>query len=247
MKAMILAAGMGTRLLPLTENKPKVLIEVQGVTLLEHTICYLKHFGIREIVINVHHHAGQIVDFLKRNNNFNIRIEISDESDELLDTGGGLYKARRFFNDNEPFVLTASDVITSLNLYDMQRFHLEHKPLASLAVKHRKSTREFLFDTNMRLSGWQNNITGEIRQVRQVLVKSKIAFSTIHIIDPAIFNLISERGTFSMKDVYLRLASENCIMGFQHDNSAWFECGRIENLESLNQEREIEAIFAQFH
>jgi N-acetyl-alpha-D-muramate 1-phosphate uridylyltransferase len=246
MKAMILAAGKGTRMLPLTENKPKALIELKGVPLLEHTVKYLKNFGIDEMIINVHHFADQITDFLKRKNFFDIHIEISDEQQELLDTGGGLLKAHWFFDD-KPFVLMASDVITSLNLSEMLKFHELHKPLATLAVKHRASTRELLFDSEYRLSGWMNNSTGEKKQVRDVVNKDKIAFSAIHIINPVLFNLINECGSFSITDVYLRLAAEHLILGYKHDESIWYECGRIENLDGLNHNPEIENIFRQFH
>ncbi len=247
MKAMILAAGLGTRLLPLTEKKPKALIEVQGISLLEHTIRYLKYFGVDEIVINIHHHAGQIVDFIRKNNAFGLRIEFSDETDELLNTGGGLYKARWFFDDGKPFLLTSSDVITSLNLHEMYDFHEKFSPLATLAVKHRKSSRDFLFDADYRLSGWCNNLNGECRMVRPVQDELKMAFSTIHLLNPAIFEHITEHGSFSIVDVYLRLAPVQHIMGFEHDNSFWFECGRIENLDNLNQEPEIQAIYRHFH
>jgi|WetSurSiteA1Bulk_404760.scaffolds.fasta_scaffold00024_24 NDP-sugar pyrophosphorylase family protein len=247
MKAMILAAGMGTRLLPLTQNKPKALIEVQGVSLLEHTIRYLKHHGIQEIVINIHHHAEQIVDFIHKNGSFGLRMEFSDETDELLDTGGGLYKARWFFDDNKPFILVTSDVITDLNLQEMCVFHNKASSLATLAVKRRKSSRDFLFDKVFRLCGWQSNTTGETRIVRPVNDPIRLAFSTVHVISPDIFDYITERGRFSIIDVYLRLAVTHPIMGFEHDSSLWFECGRIENLDSLNQTPEIKTIYHTFH
>jgi MurNAc alpha-1-phosphate uridylyltransferase len=247
MKAMILAAGKGTRLLPLTRSKPKVLVEIQGMSLLEHTIRYLLHFGIHEIIINVHQFASQIIDFLKKNNSFGAHIDISDESDELLDTGGGLYKARWFFDDEKPFVLTSSDVITNINLDEMIRFHQKYKPLATLAVKQRQSTRDFIFDQDYRLCGWHNNTTGEIRMMRQAQKHIHIAFSAIHIINPAFFNFVTERGCFSIIDVYLRLASKNTILGYEHNRSLWFECGRIENIEKLNMMPEIKDIYAEIH
>lgn len=247
MKAMILAAGKGTRMLPLTSNMPKALIEIRGVTLLEHTIRFLKYFGVNEMIINIHHCADQIVSFLKKNNNFNIRIEVSDESNELLGTGGGLKKAQWFFGDKEPFILTASDIITDLNIQDMYQFHLAQKPLATLAVKHRSSTREFIFDPSCRLVGWRNNTTREIRQLSHAGKTKNLAFSAIHIIDPELFRLINEEGCFSITDTYLRLASEKIIKGFEHDQSVWFECGRVENLEKLNLEPEIERIYSQLH
>lgn len=247
MKAMILAAGKGTRLLPLTESKPKALIEVQGVSLLEHTILYLKHHGFDEIIINIHHHAAQIIDFIREKKSFGIRIEFSNESEELLNTGGGLYKARWFFDDQKPFLLTSSDVITDLDLNELYLFHKKTGPLVSLAVKHRKSSRDFLFDQNYRLCGWHNNSTDETLMVREVPNQIQIAFSTIHIINPEIFELIDERGCFSIIDVYLRLALKYNIMGFAHDQSAWYECGRIDNLNKLNKTPEILEIYKKYH
>jgi NDP-sugar pyrophosphorylase family protein len=247
MKAMILAAGTGTRMLPLTEAKPKALIEVQGIALLEHTIRYLAYFGVDEMIINVHHHAQQIIDFIKKKNAFGLRIEFSDENIELLDTGGGLYKARWFFDDGKPFILTSSDVITTLDLHAMQRFHTERSPLVTLAVKHRKSSRDFIFDRDDRLCGWHNNVSGESRVVRQVQEQFKMAFSTIHLLSTDIFDQITERGRFSIVDVYLRLAPTQLIMGFEHDDSLWYECGRMENFQKLNQLPEIQSIYNQFH
>lgn len=247
MKAMILAAGKGTRMLPLTVHMPKALIEIQGISLLENAIRYLKYYGIEDIVINVHHCAVQIMDFISRNKSFGIRIEFSDESAELLDTGGGLYKARWFFTDGEPFVLMSSDIITNLNLWDMLEYHKATAPLATLAVKHRESTRHFLFDREYRLCGWQNNLTGELRQVREVVDPVRLAFSTVHIIEPALFDLITETEPFSITDLYLRLAGEHTIRGFEHDHSDWFECGRIENLPHLNQSAAIKTIYHKYH
>jgi NDP-sugar pyrophosphorylase family protein len=247
MKAMILAAGRGTRMLPLTENTPKPLIEVQGVPLLQHTIQYLKFYGVTEIIINVHHFPEQIIDFVKKNGHFGIRIEFSFESDTLLDTGGGLYKARHFFNDNKPFILTSSDVITDLNLSELYEFHKQNNPIATLAVKHRNSSRDFIFDENHRLCGWHNNMTGETRLIRSVEKQIRIGFSTIHMINPVLFGLMTERDSFSIVDVYLRLAPEYPILGFEHNMSAWFECGRIENLEALNRNPEIDSLYKKYH
>jgi NDP-sugar pyrophosphorylase family protein len=247
MKAMILAAGIGTRLRPLTDNKPKALVEVQKVPLLEHTIRYLKFHGVDEIIVNVHHFAGQIVHFLEKNKNFGLRIEISDEQDALLDTGGGLFKARWFFDDGLPFFLIASDVITDLNLNTLYQHHLNHHPLVTLAVKHRDSTREFLFDKDQFLCGWHNNLTGETLWARESANPNKIAFSTIHVIDPRLFSLITEQGAFSLVSLYLRLAKDHSIMGFVHDDASWFEFGRIENLDRLNKSPEIRSIFNHYH
>jgi NDP-sugar pyrophosphorylase family protein len=247
MKAMILAAGIGTRLRPVTLEKPKCLVEVQGISLLEHTIRYLKFFGVKEIVINVHHFADQIEQFIRDNNSFGIQIVLSDEREALLDTGGGLLKARWFFDDKKPFFLIASDVITDLDLTKLYNYHLLYDPLVTLAVKKRPSSREFLFDAGGRLSGWHNNVTGETRWVKEIPNPLKIAFSTIHVIDPRLFDMVTETGAFSLIDLYLRLARENVILGFEHNETEWFEFGRIENLEGLNQSEAIKAIFRRFH
>lgn len=247
MKAMILAAGIGTRLRPITLEKPKCLVEVQGISLLEHTIRYLKYFGVKEIVINVHHFADQIEQFIRDKNNFGIHIDLSDEREVLLDTGGGLAKAKWFFGDKKPFFLIASDVITDLDLRAIYDYHLNLGPLVTLAVKHRPSSREFLFDPAHRLCGWHNNVTGETRWVHQIPNPLKIAFSTIHVIDPGLFDLVTETGAFSLIDLYLRLAGDHVILGFEHNETEWFEFGRIENLESLNQSPEIKTIFNRFH
>lgn len=248
MKAMILAAGEGTRLKPLTDKKPKALVEVKGKPLLEHTINYLKHFGVNEIIINVHHFAQQIIDFLESRKNFNIRIEISDETDKLLDTGGGLKKASWFFNDKSSFILATVDVITNLDLNKLYKFHIKSGALATLAVKKRPSTREFLFDKNYCLCGWKSNITGEKKLlVRNVLVKHSIAFSTYQVINPVIFNLILEKGIFSMTDLYLRLAKEHTINGFVHNESFWMEFGRLENIEKAEKSRALENVISDMY
>lgn len=244
---MILAAGIGTRLRPLTLEKPKCLVEVQGISLLEHTIRYLKYYGVTEIVINVHHFSEQIEQFIRDRNSFGLHISLSNEREALLDTGGGLLKAAWFFDDKKPFFLIASDVITDLDLNTLYDYHLQHHPLVTLAVKNRPSSREFLFDPDHRLCGWHNNVTGETRWVREISNPLKIAFSTIHVIDPALFGQVTESGAFSLIDLYLRLARENIILGFEHNETAWFEFGRIENLEGLNTSEEISAIFRRFH
>ena len=245
---MILAAGEGSRLKPLTDKIPKALVEVKGKTLLEHTINYLKHFGVDEIVINVHHFAEQIVAYLKDKNNFNIRIEISDETDRLLDTGGGLKKASWFFNDKSSFFLTTVDVITNLDLNKLYQFHLKSGALATLAVKKRPSTREFLFDKDYRLCGWKSNLTGEEKLLAgQEVVKYSIAFSTYHVINPDIFKLITERDAFSMTDLYLRLAKEHTINGFVHNESFWMEFGRTENIEKAEKSKALEMVISELY
>ena len=242
---MILAAGEGTRLKPLTDNIPKALLEIKGKPLLEHTINYLKHFGVDEIIINVHHFAEQIITWLESKKNFNIRIEISDETDKLLDTGGGLKKASWFFNDKSLFILATVDVITNLNLNKLYEFHVKSGALVTLAVKKRPSTREFLFDKDYCLCGWKSNITGEkTLLVEKDMVKHSIAFSTYHVINPAIFELITEKDSFPITDLYLRLAKEHTIKGFVHDESFWMEFGRIENIEKAEKSGELDRVLS---
>ncbi len=226
MKAMILAAGFGTRLQPLTNNKPKALVEINGTTLLEIVINRLKLFGFNDVIINVHHYSDMIIDFLKKNNNFNINITISDESDAILETGGGLKKAAWFFNDNKPFLVHNVDIISNIDLSEIYNNHINSDAVATLAVRNRYSSNYLLFDKNNTLCGWENIKTNKIiiskktnSQLRQY------AFSGIHIINPNIFNYINQKGKFSIIDVYLKLAATHKIMAFNHDNSLWFDVG----------------------
>jgi NDP-sugar pyrophosphorylase family protein len=233
MKAMVLAAGMGTRLLPLTSDKPKALVDIDGTPMLEIVLKKIIRSGFNEIIINVHHFAGQILDFLKKNDNFGASIAISDETDFLLDTGGGLLKASGFFNDNKPFLVHNIDILSNINLQDLYNYHCSKKPLATLAVKERTTSRSLLINKEGELSGWHNNQTGEtiISNGREADLVP-IAFSAIHVMDPAIFPLIKETGKFSIMDTYLRLASTHKIQTFRHDNDFWFDIGRIENLKA---------------
>jgi MurNAc alpha-1-phosphate uridylyltransferase len=230
MKAMILAAGLGTRLKPFTDKHPKALAVVNSKTILERNIRYLKSFGVTEIIVNVHHFAEQIISFLSENNSFGIRIEVSDECNEVLETGGGLQKASWFFNDHQAFILMNVDILTDLNLGDMIRFHASQKPLATLGVSNRISSRCFLFDDAMQLCGWRNNNTGEEKIAISNAHLAPFAFSGIHIIDPSIFQFISQRGKFSMVDVYLDLAKEHKIMGYDHSGCHLMDVGKPESI-----------------
>jgi mannose-1-phosphate guanylyltransferase len=236
MKAMILAAGLGTRLLPLTNNVPKALVPINGKPLLEIIICKLRSFGFDDVIINVHHFADQIIDFLKANNYFDIHISISDERAQLLDTGGGLKKASWFFNDNQPFLLYNVDIISDIDLKKLFLFHQESDALVTLAVRNRKTSRYFLFDDSNSLCGWKNFETGEIKIVRNIRTKIKlIAFSGIHIINPDIFELITEEGSFSLIDKYLALAKSYKIQGFNHTETQWIDIGKIGCLEEAEK------------
>ncbi|MDR1699547.1 MAG: NTP transferase domain-containing protein, partial [Prevotellaceae bacterium] len=184
MKAMIFAAGLGTRLKPLTDNKPKALVEIAGKPLLEHVINKLTAAGFNEIIINVHHFADQIIDFVKQKNNFGVRLEISDERQMLLDTGGGVQKAAWFFDDGKPFLLHNVDILSDINLQTLYANHLETGAEATLAVNSRVTSRYLFFDRTMRMRGWTNETTGEIKPPGTEIDKTweKLAFSGIHVI-----------------------------------------------------------------
>lgn len=222
MKAMILAAGLGTRLRPLTDTIPKALVEVDGKPLLRHALEHVRRYGIREVIINVHHFPGQILEFLRINGDFGMEIAISDESDELLETGGGVKKASWFFHGDEPFLVRNVDVISDLDISGMNRFHRENDAIATLAVRRRESSRFLLFDERMQLCGWENRVTGDRRMIREALSNVPYAFNGIQILSAGIFPMITETGKFSLTDLYLRLGATYPIMGFQDDGEEWY-------------------------
>ncbi len=229
-KAMILAAGLGTRLKPWTDSHPKALAIVNGKSLLQRNVEYLAGFGIKEIVVNVHHFAEQIKKAVRSSNGWGSTITISDETDTVLETGGGLKKAASLLPDSDPFVLMNADILTDLDIAEMIGFHQLHNPLATLAVTQRETSRYFLFDADMHLCGWMNAKTGETKGKPG----NRAAFSGIHIISPQIFPLMVETGKFSMVDVYLRLAGEHDILGFDHSNSLLIDVGKPENQEKAS-------------
>jgi NDP-sugar pyrophosphorylase family protein len=236
MKAMLFAAGLGSRLKPFTDRYPKALAEVRGKTLLQRNIEYLSHFGINDFIINVHHFSSQITDFLKANDNFGKNIAISDESKELLETGGGLIKASWFFKDETtPFILMNVDVLTDMNLQAMIKQHLKLQPLGTLAVTNRHTSRYFLFDDVGQLCGWKNIKTGEQRVSREAAKFYPKAFSGIHVISPKIFSLIKMHGKFSMVDAYLNLATTDVITAFDHSNSKFIDVGKPESVKKAEE------------
>ncbi len=234
MKAMILAAGLGTRLRPITETRPKALVGVGGRTMLEIALSRLRSFGVREAIINVHHFADTICDYLKANAHFGMRIEISRE-DILLDTGGGLKKAAWFFLEgparlDEPFLLHNVDVISSIDLNRMMQFHCVHGALATLAVQQRDSSRQLLFDDGTHLCGRRAG-DREPEIVRPVQKTQALAFSGIHVISPRLLRMIAEEGVFSIIDSYLNLAGRGeKILAFRADEYYWRDLGRPEDL-----------------
>lgn len=230
MNAFIFAAGLGTRMQPLTLETPKALVSINGITLLEIAIRRLKWFGYTHIVVNVHYMASQIIDFLAQNNNFGINISISDESDLLLDTGGGLVKAASLLSGNAPVLACNVDILCNLDLHQFRQFHLSHrqKPLATVAIQARNSSRQLLFNRNLQLCGWQNTLTQQVRMARPCNKPKVFAFSGIQLIDPKILQLCPLKGVFSVIDLYLMLAAKHPISGYLHNNSKWIDVGKPE-------------------
>lgn len=235
MKAMILAAGLGTRLRPLTDTRPKALVEVNGRTLLEITLRRLCDFGVREVIVNVHHMAEMVIEYLRSNHNFGMRIEISRE-EVLLDTGGGLKKAAWFFLEDRspsdaPFILHNVDVISTIDLGRMLHFHIENQALATLAVQERKSSRYLLFDGQHQLCGRRAADHQKDELVRSSSQVEALAFSGIHVISPRLLTMMAEDGIFSIITSYLNLAARReKILAFRADEYQWRDCGRLENL-----------------
>jgi len=240
MKAMILVAGLGTRLRPLTDDRPKALVEVAGRTLLEITLSRLSAFGIRDVIINVHHFADKIVDYLRAHKNFGMRIEMSRE-DMLLDTGGGLKKAGWFFLEHsatgESFILHNVDVLSTIDLRCMMRVHHEKKALATLAVQQRDSSRLLLFDENRRLCGRRAGRDLEPEIVCPSANLRPLAFCGVHVISPRFLRMMQEDGVFSIIDSYLRLAARGeSILGFPADEYYWRDVGKLEQVQQAAED-----------
>ena len=242
MKAMILAAGMGTRLRPLTDDRPKALVTLAGRTLLQITLERLRSFGVNEVIVNTHHYADMILEYLAANQNFGIRIEVSRE-EVLLDTGGGLKNAAPFFLDSnagspDPFILHNVDVLSTIDLARMVRFHTDHSALATLAVQPRETSRYLFFDQHGQLCGRRTapNRTAPAAEPHDELVRPAaeihaLAFAGIHVLSPQIFAKMQEQGVFSIIDTYLRLAAQNeNIVAFHADDSYWRDLGRPESI-----------------
>jgi NDP-sugar pyrophosphorylase family protein len=237
---MVLAAGLGTRLRPLTNDRPKALVEIGGRTLLEIVLTRLASFGVRDVIVNVHHFADMVVEFLRAHNNFGLQAEISRE-EVLLDTGGGLKKAAWFFLQDparldEPFLLHNVDVISNVDLGQVLRFHTEHHALATLVVQKRESPRQLLFSHEGELGGrWINGRDPEF--VRPTPNLQAFAFSGIHAISPRFLRKINEEGIFSIIPAYLRLAKEGeRIMAFRADEYSWRDLGRLDELRKADSE-----------
>ncbi|WP_018616035.1 nucleotidyltransferase family protein [Segetibacter koreensis] len=241
-KGMILAAGLGSRLKPWTDTHPKALAVVKGKSLLQRNIEYLQQYGIKEVIVNVHHFADQVIEAIEKNKGWGSQVTISDEREVLLETGGGLLKAKPLFSDCNPIVLLNVDVLTDLNLDAMIGYHQEKKPLATLATTNRETSRYFLFDEGNNLCGWRNVKTGEERpkpesvkreEESSAIPVSKMqkAFSGIHIVEARIFSLIKQHGRFSIVDAYLDLMQEHTIKSFDHSETRFIDVGKPESIE----------------
>jgi NDP-sugar pyrophosphorylase family protein len=235
MKAMIFAAGLGTRLLPITEKMPKALVEIHGIPLLEMAIRKLTEAGFNEIIVNTHHFPDQIRDFLSNKNFPEVHIDISDETGELLETGGGLKKASWFFDDDKPFLLYNVDVLIDFNLKDLYRTHLEMKPLATLAVSNRDTSRYLMFDRQGMMKGWMNLKSGETKPAGVDLsTLQRFAFSGIHVCSPRLLTLLKDEGKFSLIESYIDLCKDHPVRRWEHDPADWIDVGKPEVLNSIH-------------
>jgi N-acetyl-alpha-D-muramate 1-phosphate uridylyltransferase len=235
--AMILAAGLGTRLKPITNEIPKALVPVNGKPMIRRVIEHMLHHGFSKIIVNVHYFSGKVIEYLAENNNFGAEIVVSDETDLLLETGGGIKKAASLFDDDSHVLVHNVDILSDLDLDAFYNHHINNGGVATLAVKTREASRVFLFDKDQQLCGWRNNKTGEVITTRQTGNLYPIAFTGIHVFHPQIFSLIEEKGAFSITPVYLRLAEKHKITGYQQNNMRWADIGTPENL------REAEKLF----
>ena len=241
MKAMIFAAGLGTRLRPLTDHTPKALVSVAGKPMLERVILRLKEAGFNDITVNIHHFGEQIIEFLRANNDFGITIHLSDERNMLLDTGGGIKKARPFLDGNEPFLVHNADILSDINLAELYRHHRESNAEATLLVSQRQTSRYLLLDDANRLHGWINKSTGEVKPAGFDYRETKyreLAFGGIHIISPSLFHLMDDGqwdGKFSIIPFYLSACTKVHIQGYPLQGFRWFDIGKPETLAQAEE------------
>ena len=233
MKAMIFAAGLGTRLRPITNDRPKAMVEVHGMPLLEIAIKRLKCFNITNIVINVHHYADMVEDFLAKKGNFGVNIEISDEREALLNTGGGLKKAAHFFKGETDVLICNVDILSNIDLSQLIHTHQSSNALATLAVRNRESSRGLLFDKNQTLKGWHNKKTGESKPSNLAMEKLiDYAFSGIHVVSTKLFELMPVQDEFSIIDVYLDAMQSHTLQAYPHNEDVWLDVGKIPALKA---------------
>ena len=230
LRAMIFSAGLGTRFKPWTDSHPKALALVNGQSLLQRNIKYLQQYGITDVVINVHHFADQVMDAVKKNNGWGSNIMISDERDELLETGGGLLKAKDLLQNSKPFITLNADFLTDLDIDKLLSFHQQKKALISFGITNRKTSRNFLFDDDSRLCGWRNTNSGEERISIPKTNLKEMAYSCVVVFQPEIFELIPQRGKFSLVDTYLSLAATHPIYGYDHSGDKLVDVGKPESV-----------------
>jgi N-acetyl-alpha-D-muramate 1-phosphate uridylyltransferase len=230
LRAIIFAAGLGTRFKPWTDSHPKALALVNGKSLLQRNVEYLQQYGIKDVVVNIHHFPQQIIDAIKQNNGWRSNIIISDESNEVLETGGGLMKAKHLLEGDQPFISVNVDILTNLDLNKLMVFHQQHKPLITFGVTNRKSSRVLLFDEANRLCGWRNVQTGETKISIDKPNLIEKAYSCVVIYQPEIFSLIKQQGKFSIMDSYLDLAAEHVILGYDHSGDNLVDVGKPESV-----------------
>ena len=238
MKAMIFSAGLGTRFKPWTDKHPKALALVNGKSLLQRNIEYLQQYGIKDIIVNVHHFADQIEDSVLKNKGWGSNVIISNERNELLETGGGLLKAKDIFTPGERFITCNVDILTDLDINKLIAFHEKNKPLIAFAVTNRKTSRYLILDNKNRLFGWRNTITNEERIAISppqdgVRVRHEKAYSCVVVFEYDIFRLMEDynfSGKFSLIDVYLKLASDHLIVGYDHSGDKLVDVGKPESI-----------------
>lgn len=230
MKAMIFAAGLGTRFKPWTDKHPKALALVNGKSLLQRNIEYLQQYNITDVVVNVHHFAGQIIEAVEKNKGWGSNIIISDESNKVLETGGGLLKARQLLQNDEPFITLNVDILTDLSLSALLEFHKNKNTLISFGITDRKTSRYFLFDDDDRLCGWRNTNTGEDKIAIHKNNLKEMAYSCVVVFQPGIFSLITQTGKFSLVETYLSLAASHPIFGYDHSGDKLVDVGKPESV-----------------
>ena len=230
MKAMIFAAGLGTRFKPWTDKHPKALALINGKSLLQRNIEYLQLYGITDVVVNIHHFADQVIAAIEKNKGWGSNVLISDESDELLETGGGLFKAKNLLQNGRPFITLNADFLTDLNIDDLITFHKTKNALISFGITNRKTSRYFLFNEDNRLCGWRNVNSGEERIVVSKNNLKEMAYSCVVVFQPEIFDLMPQRGKFSLVDTYLSLAADHRIYGYEHSGDKLVDVGKPESV-----------------
>ncbi|MCF8226535.1 MAG: NTP transferase domain-containing protein [Bacteroidales bacterium] len=231
---MILAAGTGSRMRPLTDVNPKALLEFRGKPMLDHIFSKLKAQGFHRIVINIHHFAGKIKEYIEKNPVDSLEINFSDESERLMDTGGGIINARKYLEGCGPFIVHNVDIFSDIDLHRLYEYHIRHNPLATLAVRQRQTSRNLLVDKDGYLQGWRNNDTGETVMISDEGFERAVAFSGVQVIDPRIFEIIDHSEPFSIIRAYLELARDYPVMVYDHSDDTWIDMAHRGNYPELS-------------